>query len=111
MSQKVLLIPSAKLIPLELQTEFGAVPSAMIPIASRPALHYIAGPYQEQGYDIVVAVHEHADQIVQYAQYAKELNISTINVGSTQSLAETILKALDSIKSSAKQLTNLYRRE
>lgn len=95
--QKLLLLPSAKLIPMELQIEFGAIPSGMIPLASQPAVHYIATPYVQKGFQVVVAVCEQAEQIETYIQNHAELNAHTVNVGATKSLGETILKTLDSL--------------
>ena len=38
----LLLVPSARLVPAELQTEFGPIPSCLIPLDSRPSIRYIA---------------------------------------------------------------------
>ncbi|MBX2860467.1 MAG: aminoglycoside phosphotransferase family protein [Vampirovibrio sp.] len=91
---KVLLIPSAKLIPVELQMDFGAIPSAMIPLESQPVLKYIASPYVRQDYQPIVAVHEHGDQVVRYVEKHPELQTKAVDVGSTKSLGETVLNAL-----------------
>jgi hypothetical protein len=57
---KLLLLPSARLVPAELRVDFGEIPSGMIPLNSLPALHHIAQPYAAAGYDVVIAVHERA---------------------------------------------------
>lgn len=97
MSRKLLLLPSARLIPVELQVEFGAIPSGMIPLSSQPAIHYIAEPFVEQGFDVLIAVHEQAEQINRYVSNHSELNAKTVDVGETASLGETLLTALASL--------------
>lgn len=103
-SGKLLLLPSAKLVPLELQMEFGAIPSGMIPLSSQPAIRYIAAPYVEQGYHVLVAVHEQAEQINRYVGNHPELRARTCAVGETGSLGETILKALERLDHLPEQL-------
>lgn len=103
-NKKILLLPSAKLIPLELQTEFGAVPSAMIPVAGKPALYHISEPYAQQGYEVLVAVSEQADQIQHYCSHYHGIHIKTVDVGQTKSLAETMLKSLKEVREKASHL-------
>jgi hypothetical protein len=92
---KIVLIPSAKLIPLELQADFGPIPSAMIPIASRPALHYVADFYSKLDYKLVVAVHENATDVIQYCSSQRYgITAKIIEVGHTRTLGETILNSL-----------------
>lgn len=95
---KLVLIPSAKLIPLELQSEFGPIPSAMIPLDSRPALHYISDYYSKRGYNSLVAVHENADEVFKYCELHTEVNADVVDVGDTANLGETIFSALKSRK-------------
>lgn len=104
MVNKLLLLPSSKLVPLELQIEFGAIPSGMIPLSSQPAIRYIATPYVEQGYDVMIAVHEQAEQINRYIANHPELQAETVDVGITKSLGETIQKALDTFENLPDQL-------
>ncbi len=94
---KLVLLPSAKLVPLELQSEFGLIPSAMIPLDSRPALHYIAEYYQKQGLDFLVAVNEKAEEVYRYCDDHSEIMAQVVDVGQTDSLGETILRSLDSL--------------
>jgi hypothetical protein len=103
-SQKLLLLPSSKLVPLELQIEFGAIPSGMIPLSSQPAIRYIAAPYVEQGYNVIVAVHEQAEQINRYIQNHPELQAETVDVGVTKSLGETIQRTLETLENLPQQL-------
>lgn len=92
---RVLLLPSARLVPPELQTEFGPIPSAMVPLDSRPAFVYIARRFLEQGYDIVIPVHEGGEQVTDYVARHPELRAVSVDVGATPSLGETVLKGLE----------------
>lgn len=91
---KVVILPSAKLAPLELQNEFGVIPTAMIPLDSRPAIHYIADYYNKRGFRLLVAAHERADQIATYSSNHPELEINVFNVGKTASIGETLYNSL-----------------
>jgi len=101
---KLLLLPSACLVPPELQTEFGAIPSAMVPLNNRPVLHYIAEPYVVQGFELVVAAHQQIEHINRYLRRCDELRARVIDVGETHSLGQTILAVLHHLESFPDQL-------
>ncbi|RJP75085.1 MAG: hypothetical protein C4522_21775 [Desulfobacteraceae bacterium] len=101
---KLVLIPSAKLVPLELQNEFGQIPSAMIPLDSRPALHYISEYYEKRGYDFLIAVHENAGEVYRYCRNHMDILDKIVDVQKTESLGETILCALKSLQVKPDQL-------
>lgn len=95
----LLLLPSAKLIPIELQSEFGPIPPAMVPLGGRPAYTHVMAAYANQDIDVLIAVHEEADVVGDHLRHANDTGphpVSMIDVGATGSLAETILVALDS---------------
>jgi len=94
---KLLLVPTAKLVSPELRTEFGAIPTAMIPLDSRPAMQYIAEPYLNQGYKLALAVGERAELIQEYVDRHPELQATLVQVGDSPSLGATILGTLDSL--------------
>lgn len=94
---KIVIMPSAKHVPLELQNEFGVIPTAMIPLDSRPALYYVAEYYQKRGFNLLVAAHESAERIVNYCSHHQELPITVFNVGETTSIGETVFNTLDSL--------------
>ncbi|MCP4021079.1 MAG: hypothetical protein GY729_04495 [Desulfobacteraceae bacterium] len=96
---KLVLIPSAKLIPVELQGDFGSIPSAMIPLDSKPALRYIQNDYRKFGYDFLIAVNENAEMVYNYCKSHQTSAPTTIvDVGKTDSLGMTIRKALENLK-------------
>lgn len=91
---KLLLLPSARLVPVELQVDFGAIPSAMVPLGSQPALNYIIKPFVARGYKVIVAVHEGADQVESYLARRKDVPGRAVDVGATRSLGATVANAL-----------------
>jgi hypothetical protein len=92
----LLLLPSARLAPPELRTDFGDLASGMVPLASRPALNHILAPYAARGFDAVVGVHERGEQVADYLARHPELRAEAVDVGETGSLAETVSVALHS---------------
>jgi len=100
----LVLMPSAKLVPVELQAEFGAIPSAMVPLKNRPAVHYAVEPYLKAGYQVMVAVHEGGEKVNDYLDRQRDITAQTIDVGPTSSLGETVLTALDSLQTLPQRL-------
>src|ERR1700712_3040438 len=94
---KLLLLPTAKLVSPELRSEFGAIPPALIPLDSRPAMQYIAEPYLERGYDLALAVDERADLVQAYVDRHPGLRAQLIWVGDSPSLGATVLRALEGL--------------
>lgn len=92
--KRMVLLPSARLVPLEMQAEFGAIPSAMIPLAGRPALSYIAEKYSQGGYEIAVAVGEGAQRIHDYLADDQSIRAQVLEIGASSSLGETVAKSL-----------------
>lgn len=93
MSKPLVLIPSATLIPVELQAEFGPITPAMIPVDGRPALHYIMDQYLNA--DFAVAVNQAGGNVRAYcSRHIEGCDVQVTDVGHTASLGETIYKAL-----------------
>ena len=102
-NKRVVLIPSAKLVPIELQVDFGFITSAMIPIEGKPALSYIIDGYNNA--EFVIAVNEGAEDIYKYCEdHLFDKKIKIVNVGKTNSLGETIFNALLDYKKLPSQL-------
>ncbi len=99
-----MLLPAAVLAPLELQAEFGEVPSGMVPLDSRPVLLHVAEAYRARGFDVVVAVHERADVVEEYFAHRPDLHVRTVGIGRTGSIAETVLRALRRVPHDVEQL-------
>jgi hypothetical protein len=69
----------------------------MVPFAGKPAIHYIAMPYANNDYRVVIAVNEAADDIGAYFRIDCGLHAQLVSVGHTRQIAETILKVLEAI--------------
>jgi len=93
----LLLLPSARFVPPELQTEFGRIASGMVPLGSRPALQHIAEPYVKAGYEVLVAVHEGADHVSGFLERHPDLHAEAVDVGLTRSLGDTIFTAIQKL--------------
>ena len=92
--RRLVLLPSARLVSLEMQVEFGAIPPAMIPLGGRPALSYIAEKYRQSGYEIALAVGEGAQRIHDYLADEQSSQARVLEIGNSNSLGETITRAL-----------------
>ena len=90
----LVLIPCARLVPQELQVEFGPVPSGMVPLRGRPALaHIYESPSVDRSH-IMLALHEGADEVHTWLARQADLVLDVVDVGPTRYLGETVLLAL-----------------
>lgn len=96
-NRKLALIPSAKLVPVELQNEFGPISTGMIPIDSRPAIDYISTYFSKFGFSILVAYHEESSDLLSFCDKWQQSSITAVDVGDTNSLGESVLNALSII--------------
>jgi len=101
---KLVLLPAAVLAPIELQAEFGEVPSGMVPLDSQPVLLHVASAYRARGFEVFVAVHERADVVEDYFGHRPALGVRTVGIGRTTSIAETVLRALRRVPHDVEQL-------
>jgi hypothetical protein len=92
-------MPTAKLVSPELRSEFGAIPSAMIPLDSRPAMQYVAEPYLIRGYQLVLGVDERADLVREYTDRHPQLAARLVQVEHSSTLGATVLSVLDALES------------
>lgn len=101
----LLLLPSAKLIAVELQGEFGRIPPAMVPLGGRPAYTHIIAPHADKGgtapdLDVLIAVNEAGGAVEAHLRHTARATghprVDVVDVGRTGSLAQTILVALRS---------------
>src|SRR4051794_30131938 len=94
---KVLLMPTAKLVGPDLRSEFGPIPSAMIPLDSRPAMQYVAEPYLNKGFRLVLAVDERAEMVQEYVDRHPAMGAQIVHVPDSPSLGATVLGAIDAL--------------
>ena len=99
----VVLVPTAKLVPPELIAEFGEVPSCMLPIQGRSALHHVARQWMKLGFELVALAHDGVE-LVRGETLSLGPDVSVIDVGATRSLGETVLAGLGELDASAAQL-------
>lgn len=103
----IVLVPSAIVVPDELRLDVGAVPTGMIPLEGKPMLEHIANEYEDFNVSFVVAVHEQADTIRQYASQSNHAwNI--VDVGDTDRLGKTVMNALDALSVCNSRNRSLY---
>lgn len=94
---KLLVVPSAKPVPLELQVEFGPISSGMIPVQSRPIIDYVIRKFAPDGFRALVGTAKDEEAILDYLALNPDLAAETVNVGETSSLGETIFRMLCSV--------------
>ena len=99
MTDDILLIPSAILIPDELRLDLGPIPTGMIPLHGKPIIHHIIDQYD--AVDPHIVCHARSEKIESYIQ-REELDWESIRIPETQSLGETILKSLEHLESAGK---------
>ncbi len=92
----LLVVPSARLIPAELQGDFGQIPSCMIPFGGAPALQQILSGVQGTAMRVLVAGHENVSWIESFLVHAPRDEVRSVDVGATRSLGETLHRALRS---------------
>lgn len=92
----LVVIPSAKRIPAELQADFGSLPSALIPLQHKPALQYLLEQYTASRAQCLVAGFESFNLLEEFLTHHS--GVQLFNVGLTRSLGETIYKMLMSAK-------------
>lgn len=90
----LVLVPSATLLPPELQGDFGRIPTCMIPYGGVPVLDRIEASYPAE-VRILVAAHAGAEVIERHLAHREGGRTTMVDVGATGSLGETVLRALE----------------
>lgn len=90
----LLLVPSAKVIPAELQAEFGPLASTMVPLNNKPALAYILESYADVDFTALIAVDECQESVHTFLATRAVENVKACAVSSPQNLGDTVLQAL-----------------
>ena len=92
---RLLIVPSARLAPTELQAEFGPLPTGMVPYRGKPAYAHIIGQVAGSVDACAVAVSDTGRTLARHAAHAFGDEVRCIDVGPTASLGATILAVLD----------------
>ncbi|MGF1626102.1 MAG: aminoglycoside phosphotransferase family protein [Alphaproteobacteria bacterium] len=91
----LLIIPSARLAPAELQAELGPIPSGMVPYRGRPAYAHIIGQVGARADAVAIAVGDSGALLAEHAGHAFGSTAQCVDVGPTTSLGATISAVLD----------------
>jgi hypothetical protein len=91
----LLVVPSARTVPPELEVEFGPIPPALIPLDGRPAMRFVAET-APAGTTTIVAGHDGIELLREAA--ARSDAVTVVDVGPTDSLAATIAGALAGVE-------------
>lgn len=95
--KKIILIPSAGMVPDELKTELGYIPTAMIPLKGKPVIEKIISSYNKfQDIKFFVTEREDSDKLENYMQ-KKNMNSNVIKISKADNLGESILISLNKI--------------
>lgn len=93
---KILLIPSAALMPREMRCSFGDLPTALFPLGDRPMLWHIYQKYKHVVDEIFVITYQKSERIDSYI-HAQKLPIKTIRLQELRDLGYTVAVGLQEI--------------
>lgn len=93
---KVLLIPSAKLIPSDMQKDFGNIPAILYPLNNVPMLDHLYNQYKNTVDIICIAVSEKKELVTDYIKY-KNYDVRVVALDKICDLGYTVLYALDAL--------------
>lgn len=87
---RALVVPTAKLVGIDLQTVHGPVPPVLVPLRTVPLLASLIQTYESSVDVIYVLVHEGADQVVAYLEFFPHPKVDLVEINPGGSLADTI---------------------
>lgn len=106
-SSDILLVPSAVLVPDELRLDVGSIPAGMIPLQGHPMLERLSEAYESIDVTKVVAVSESASDIQDYVERSS-YDWTIIDVGTTNSVGQTVLRTLQQLPAETIDGSRLY---
>src|SRR4051794_18873477 len=96
-ARELIVLPTARLIAPELQAELGPLPPALLPLDGTPAYRHIMDALHRPGADVILAAHQGAELLVEHLERFAHPDVRLVDVGPTESLAATVLAALDAV--------------
>lgn len=93
---KVLLIPSAILIPKEMRKKFGEIPTVLFPLNGIPIIEHIYQQYQDIVDDIIVISYKKSSVISDYIT-TKHMKIRLVELSELRDVGYTILQGFQAI--------------
>ena len=91
-----LLIPSAALIPREMQKRFGKIPAVLFPLNGKPLLEHLYGQYKDAAKEIFLVVCEQKSLVEDYVR-AKHRDIHIVELDGMRDLGYTVKCGLDAV--------------
>lgn len=104
---KILLIPSAVLMPREMRGAFGNLPTALFPLGRKPMLYHLYEKYKNHVDKMIVVGYERVDKIVTYIE-ASHLPIDLLKLDNLSSLGHTIDFGLQEILKKYSDVEYIY---
>jgi Ser/Thr protein kinase RdoA (MazF antagonist) len=95
--RELIVLPTARLIAPELQAELGPLPPALLPLDGTPAYRHILEALDRPEADVVLAAHQGAGLLAEHLARFEHPRVRMVDVGPTESLAATVLAALDAV--------------
>jgi hypothetical protein len=89
-----LIIPSSKLVAIEMQNEFGAIPPILIPLMGRITLKKILESYNKNYSFAFVGIQEGSKTIEDYFNFFPDPTVILIRMSTSKSISDTIEKIL-----------------
>lgn len=86
---KILLIPSAILIPEKMRTSFGDLPAALFPLGNKPMIVRLCEQYLNHVDEIFLVVHAKKEKIYEYVK-ASSIPVKVIELDEVKDLGYTI---------------------
>ena len=106
---KILLIPSAALMPREMRRSFGELPTGLFPLGDRPMLWHLCQKYRDVVDKIYVITYRKAEKIDRYLQ-VQRLPLQTIKLDKMSDLGYTVAYGLHKVfeEVGANSVSELY---
>jgi hypothetical protein len=93
-TNNTIILPTARLVPVELQAEFGSLPSCMLPLGGHPLLRHVHRYHIAESSDFRVGVGQQANVIRDYIERNKLAPLTLVDASDSLNLAQTIFRCL-----------------
>ena len=104
---KILLIPSAVLMPREMRNTFGKLPTALFPLGRKPMLYHLYEKYHNHVDRVFVVGYERSEKIDAYIE-ASHLPVELICLDKLDSLGYTVKFGLEYVQNKYGQVNYTY---
>lgn len=94
-----IIIPSSKIVPIEMQNEFGPIPPVLVPIMGKITIKKIMESYNSRCSSAFTGIQEGADLVESYFKFFPDDDIKLIRISPAKTLSDAIEKILQSVPS------------